>query len=500
MFEAVRSLVADAGPRPATAPRAEAGPALPQPSFALTAARVPVTPERPAPERPAPVAERPAALAAEADSDPNDRDGDSDTDTDTDGVGRDDAGATVVQPPLSIIEPVTTAAGGVAGASLHAPPVQAPGHGMPIVASTLPAQPGSAWPPQPPDMIETALAQLAAARMAAAEPADTAAVDPDTGTDAGGPFAAVAAAETATNQPATDGSVAPPAAAAASAGMALPAADGAGAVAARPGRSAPPTASGQRDATAGRGSAGVAVTFAPARQPEPPPVADARTLPEAIAAVVADDFAAAERAADLPNETPEPAALPATAHETLAGGEFVDTVLLGTHEPLPADTSGNGAGRSSSPLRPPAAAVSEQVAAQVAQALDRGISRFDIDLEPRTLGRIEVQLQLSRSGHVSALIVASQPETLDLLKADTRALAAILEDNGLKPDAGSLSFSLRDDRGGSGSGTGSGVPWAGGRIPAGSRAPEVPGDLAQPPNGFAAGYSATSSTRLDIRA
>lgn len=92
-------------------------------------------------------------------------------------------------------------------------------------------------------------------------------------------------------------------------------------------------------------------------------------------------------------------------------------------------------------------ATPDQVAVHVSRAARNGTDRIEISLDPESLGRVEVRLEVGRDGRVSALILADNREALDLLKAEARALQQTLQDAGLKADANSLSFDMRGEHG-----------------------------------------------------
>ena len=79
-----------------------------------------------------------------------------------------------------------------------------------------------------------------------------------------------------------------------------------------------------------------------------------------------------------------------------------------------------------------------------------GLTRIEIELEPASLGKIEVRLDFGRDGRVSALFVAETREALDALRADARTLERALSEAGVKTDSTSLDFSLREHGQGTG--------------------------------------------------
>lgn len=86
------------------------------------------------------------------------------------------------------------------------------------------------------------------------------------------------------------------------------------------------------------------------------------------------------------------------------------------------------------------------IALHMSQHADNGINRFQLRLDPPELGRVEVRMEISAEGKLSAVIAVERPETLDLLQRDGRALERSLLEAGLKTDGNSLSFSLKGGR------------------------------------------------------
>lgn len=89
--------------------------------------------------------------------------------------------------------------------------------------------------------------------------------------------------------------------------------------------------------------------------------------------------------------------------------------------------------------------VSDQIAVHLSHSLQEGQDRVTIRLHPAELGRIEIKLDMSPDGRVTASFSVDQPATLDLLQRDQKGLERALSDAGLKSDAGALNFNLRDN-------------------------------------------------------
>jgi flagellar hook-length control protein FliK len=95
------------------------------------------------------------------------------------------------------------------------------------------------------------------------------------------------------------------------------------------------------------------------------------------------------------------------------------------------------------PLHP----ATEQLVHRVEKAIEHGEDRIRIELKPASLGGVEVHLHIADDGRVSAMVRADRADTLALLQNDVRGLEQALKDAGLRPDAGSLSFNLRQGEG-----------------------------------------------------
>lgn len=73
-----------------------------------------------------------------------------------------------------------------------------------------------------------------------------------------------------------------------------------------------------------------------------------------------------------------------------------------------------------------------------------GARSFDIRLDPGELGRVDVKLDISDSGEVSAKLVVDRVETLHMLQRDARTLERAFEQAGLKPSDAGVDITLRD--------------------------------------------------------
>ncbi len=89
------------------------------------------------------------------------------------------------------------------------------------------------------------------------------------------------------------------------------------------------------------------------------------------------------------------------------------------------------------------APVAEQVHVAVQRATKEGIDLLTISLEPADLGRVEVRMHKGADGQTQISFLVDKAETLDSLARDARGLERMLQDAGVKADAGSMQFNLR---------------------------------------------------------
>jgi flagellar hook-length control protein FliK len=96
---------------------------------------------------------------------------------------------------------------------------------------------------------------------------------------------------------------------------------------------------------------------------------------------------------------------------------------------------------------PPAVAASalDQVAASLTQGTKLGLSQIEIQLKPASLGAVDVKIELTHDGRITAVISADRSDTLLQLERGSGELQQALKDAGLQTDSGSLSFNLRGD-------------------------------------------------------
>lgn len=90
--------------------------------------------------------------------------------------------------------------------------------------------------------------------------------------------------------------------------------------------------------------------------------------------------------------------------------------------------------------------VAEQISVRITKAVQAGKDRINIQLRPANMGRVEVKMEISQDGRLTAIVIADRPETLEQLKNDSRDLERALEDAGLQAQSGDLTFNLRGEQ------------------------------------------------------
>ena len=136
----------------------------------------------------------------------------------------------------------------------------------------------------------------------------------------------------------------------------------------------------------------------------------------------------------------------AAALPQAVGGEAGASTMPGqTGETLQARQS--IAAQAANAARPtlPGQSMADQVSVQIAKALQAGVDRINILLKPASMGRVEVQLEMTQDGRVTAIVTADNKDTLEALQRDAKGLEKALLDAGLNTESGDLSFNLRGE-------------------------------------------------------
>jgi flagellar hook-length control protein FliK len=257
-------------------------------------------------------------------------------------------------------------------------------------------------------------------------------------------------------------------------GKAIPAADGKAAIAAdgkaapdgkppsKPGDAAKPAADAAPPALAVSLAPNVTLpapkTAAPAGAEKAKPAASSGAAAKSTAPVsVTVEKAPAQPGAAAPRHTEEPvavaAAAPAPAKDEPAAAPAKPEMTATAPAPAsPPPQAVQAPADKAAPPPPQAAPIplhdaTQQVVHRVEKAVEHGEDRIRIELKPASLGGVEVHLHIADDGRVNAVVRADRADTLSLLQSDSRGLEQALKDAGLRPDAGSLSFNLRQGEG-----------------------------------------------------
>lgn len=88
-----------------------------------------------------------------------------------------------------------------------------------------------------------------------------------------------------------------------------------------------------------------------------------------------------------------------------------------------------------------------QVALSINKSTGAEGQSFKVNLKPAELGVVKVSLNFANDGKVQATILAERPETLDLLKQDSRSIEKALTEAGHKLDKDGIHYDLDQDQG-----------------------------------------------------
>ncbi len=91
--------------------------------------------------------------------------------------------------------------------------------------------------------------------------------------------------------------------------------------------------------------------------------------------------------------------------------------------------------------------VMQDVAVHMKQAFDHNLDKVTVQLNPPSLGKIEIELQFAKDGRVNAILMADKVETYDLLQRNPQLLKESLAGSGISPDTTDLSFNFRGHEG-----------------------------------------------------
>ncbi|MDP3176168.1 MAG: flagellar hook-length control protein FliK, partial [Phenylobacterium sp.] len=93
------------------------------------------------------------------------------------------------------------------------------------------------------------------------------------------------------------------------------------------------------------------------------------------------------------------------------------------------------------------------LSAQILKKLDERSTRFDVQLQPEGLGRVDVRLEIGANGRLTASLSFDNPQAAAELRGRSQELSRSLEQAGFDVSGG-LSFDVAGERGQSGQGGG----------------------------------------------
>ncbi|MBL8630434.1 MAG: flagellar hook-length control protein FliK, partial [Rhodospirillaceae bacterium] len=148
------------------------------------------------------------------------------------------------------------------------------------------------------------------------------------------------------------------------------------------------------------------------------------TMPREMAAVRAPEAAAPTAANSNTSSQSQPTSFAAALNQT--GGNTATTQTAAAERPVPTQPQ----------------QVIDQIKVNITRAAKAGMDRVTIQLRPEELGRIEIKLEMTSEGKVTAAVTADKAATLELLQRESRGLERALQDAGLRADANDLQFNL----------------------------------------------------------
>ncbi|HUA52221.1 MAG TPA: flagellar hook-length control protein FliK [Candidatus Sulfotelmatobacter sp.] len=177
--------------------------------------------------------------------------------------------------------------------------------------------------------------------------------------------------------------------------------------------------------------------------------APATTTPAATtgtAGALSGDTLLLSQLGEAAHQTDAAAASAGTEASGLLPGDANAVAVGGTTTPQ--STTPSAAASAPPPARPtaPLLPLLDQILPNLSQAANGdGSGRFTIQLRPPELGKVQVDLKIDDTGHVTATITADHQDTLSLLQRNSHQLEQALNDAGLSTNNGDLQFSLSGD-------------------------------------------------------
>ena len=155
---------------------------------------------------------------------------------------------------------------------------------------------------------------------------------------------------------------------------------------------------------------------------------------------------AATTAAATPAQADKPAAAAATTSPADPTSSRPPTITPGAAAPTTSTTADLRQAQAAYQAADPMTINLPQMAFEIARHAQQGSSQFQISMEPKDLGHVDVKLAIDNTtGAVTAHLTADRPETLDLLKRDAGTLGQALSQAGLDAGKTNLQFSLNQN-------------------------------------------------------
>lgn len=144
----------------------------------------------------------------------------------------------------------------------------------------------------------------------------------------------------------------------------------------------------------------------------------------------------------------EPGEKPLATTEKLAGPDKSDAAAPAAGPTQFASTEAEAPVRATTPVRGSPETVAA-LAAEIVKKLDGRTTRFDVELNPVDLGRVDVRIEIGAHGRVTASMAFENPQAAAELKSRADDLQKALEQAGFELSGG-LSFDVANDQGGTG--------------------------------------------------
>lgn len=223
---------------------------------------------------------------------------------------------------------------------------------------------------------------------------------------------------------------------------------------------APPEVAAAAPAPTEMSKAPAAPAFASRPEPTAAPATPARTAKsernEASGETTSDSDLRPVEAADKSPHAKATATVAKPAHATAepveakgseakASSDAPDATVLS--EARAADASAAPAAETSSRQVRGAPETVANLAAQIVKKLEARTTRFDVELDPHGLGKVDVRVEIGAHGRITAAMTFDNPQAAQDVKARAAELQRALEQAGFDLSGGALSFDVAQDHG-----------------------------------------------------